>query len=88
MAQRIYKDKEDRDKKLGLVIDDRHELLAIYSSQCAICKHFERWDYFCLSYPNGIPDKLLSGEWKHDEIRADQAGTNTFINIRPNVSLI
>ena len=60
MTERLYKSKADKDK--CLILDDRHQLHAIYSSKCTNCKHFEDWDYFCSAFPDGIPDEYLSGE--------------------------
>lgn len=60
MVKRIYKNKEERDKNRTL--DDRHEILNEYASKCCNCRHFQEWDLFCLAFPNGIPDKYLSGE--------------------------
>ena len=76
MAYRIYKNKEDYNN--SNVLDDRHELLNIYSSQCEKCKHFENWDYFCAAYPNGIPNKLLDGTENHNELRSEQTGVIIF----------
>ena len=73
MAERLYKEKTDM-----LYLDDRHEILSIYESQCSHCKNFEKWDYFCDAYPNGIPDELLEGTEKHNEVRNDQVGTTIF----------
>ena len=58
MVKRLYKDENDRGKSL----DDRHEILNVYRSQCAHCKHFKRDDYYCPAYPDGIPDELLEGD--------------------------
>ena len=76
MAKRLYKSKEDKESQV--IIDDRHEILGLYTSQCANCKHFEEWDYFCAAYPNGIPDNLLSGKEKHNKKRTDQEGNITY----------
>ncbi len=74
MVKRLYKDESDRGKSL----DDRHEILNVYRSQCARCKHFKEDDYYCLAYPDGIPDKLLEGDATHDKIRPDQMGDTLF----------
>jgi hypothetical protein len=76
MDRRLYKSKEDRDNKH--ILDDRHQLLGFSRDSCVFCKHFEEWDYFCSAYPEGIPDELLEGTEKHNEIRKDQIGTDVF----------
>ena len=74
MVKRLYKDENDRGKSL----DDRHEILNVYRSQCAQCKHFKRDDYYCPAYPDGIPDELLEGDATHDKRRTDQTGDTLF----------
>ena len=71
MVKRLYKDENDRGKSL----DDRHEILNVYRSQCAHCK---RDDYYCPAYPDGIPDELLEGDATHDKRRTDQTGDTLF----------
>ena len=73
MVQRLYKD-----KTAGMILDDRHEVLSIYNSQCARCKHFMEDDYYCSAYPDGIPDRLLEGSDTHDVIQPDQVGTTLY----------
>lgn len=74
MVKRLFKDSV----KEHNVLDDRHEILNIYGSQCARCKHFMENDYFCLAYPEGIPDELLDGTDKHNSVRSDQKGNTLF----------
>ena len=45
MVQRLYKD-----KTAGMILDDRHEVLSIYNSQCARVRHFMEDDYYCSAY--------------------------------------
>ncbi len=73
MVQRLYKD-----KTAGMILDDRHEVLSIYNSQCACCKHFMEDDYYCSAYPGGIPDRLLEGSDTHDVIQPDQVGNTLY----------
>lgn len=77
MAQRLYKSKEER--LTACIIDDRHEVLSLYGSNCANCIHFEDWDYFCAAYPDGIPDELLSGKMRHDKIIKGQTGQTVYL---------
>ena len=70
MVKRLYKE-----EYIGFILDDRHEILNIYVSQCASCKHFMQDDYYCSAYPDGIPDKLLEGKSTHNEVCKDQTGT-------------
>ncbi|WP_032849878.1 hypothetical protein [Bacteroides sp. 2_2_4] len=73
MVQRFYKEKTD-----GFILDDRHEILSLYISQCARCKHFMEDDYYCSAYPDGIPDRLLEGSDTHDVIQPDQVGNTLY----------
>ena len=74
MVKRLYKDPSRR----GMILDDRHQLLDPYTSSCGTCKHFRRDDFYCLAYPDGIPDELLLGEELHNEVRKDQTGDTIF----------
>lgn len=65
------------------VLDDRHQILKTYGdqqSQCATCKHFNSYGYYCEAFPwpPGIPDSILSGEKKHDEIWKSQTGKSVY----------
>lgn len=73
MVKRLYKEEHK-----GFILDDRHEMLDIYASPCTSCKHFMQDDYYCLAYPDGIPDRLLEGKDTHNDIRKDQTGTTVF----------
>jgi hypothetical protein len=79
MCNRIYKSKEEKNK--NFILDDRHELLSIYKSKCCKCKYFEEWDYFCLSFPNGIPDEYLSGDKIHAKKDKNQVGDAVFTEL-------
>jgi hypothetical protein len=76
MTKRIYKNKEERNE--NRVFDDRHELLNLYASKCCNCKHFQKWDFFCAAFPDGIPDKYLSAEMAHVQVDSDQIGETVF----------
>lgn len=76
MAERIYKNKKESQEYL--ILDDRHELLDIYRSKCCQCVHFKKWDFFCAAFPDGIPDKYLSGESDHTKIDPTQTGIVVF----------
>ena len=73
MAERLYIEGNRNN-----ILDDRHQILNIYGSQCAVCKHFVEDDYYCSAYPDGIPDELLDGSQKHDKTRQDQTGSTIF----------
>lgn len=64
----IYFYKKDYICYMGNALDDRHEIYQPYSSQCGNCKLFNIDGYCCPAFPDGIPDKLLTGERKHDSI--------------------
>jgi hypothetical protein len=74
MVKRLYKDSNLK----NTVLDDRHQVFDVYSSPCSICKHFQRDDFYCPAYPEGIPDSLLSGKEQHNQVRKDQKGTTIF----------
>ena len=76
MAERLYKNGINPDG--GFILDDRSVWYPAYGTQCSICKYFRKWDYFCEAYPDGIPDELLEGKAKHDEVRPDQTGVIVF----------
>lgn len=74
MVKRLFKGAS----KGNRILDDRHEILNIYVSQCPHCKHFMEDDYYCPAYPDGIPDALLEGTEKHNSRRSDQIGDTLF----------
>lgn len=60
------------------IIDDRHELLSTYQSDCAKCKHFNNETYACPAFPEAIPNKLLTGETNHRTVKSTQEGKLVF----------
>lgn len=74
MVKRLFKEPDERHR----ILDDRHEILNIYGSQCGRCKHFIQNDYYCPAYPEGIPDGLLEGNASHDKRHPDQTGDTIF----------
>lgn len=59
-------------------INDRMEYLNIYQSQCPTCKHFD-WDTFtCKAFPKEIPDEILAGNKKHDDVIKGQTGNTIY----------
>ena len=65
------------------VLDDRHETFKMYGetpSQCATCKHFNSYGYYCEAFPwsSGIPDSILSGKRKHDKVLESQTGKTVY----------
>ena len=74
MVKRLYKDPSRR----GMILDDRCHWFDRYASSCGTCKHFRRDDFYCLAYPDGIPDELLLGEELHNDVRKDQTGDTIF----------
>ena len=77
--RRLYKSKED--KAQMSVLDDRHEYLAVFSSKCPKCKYFEKWDFFCAAFPQGIPFEYLTAEKHHTEKDKRQTGDLVFTAI-------
>lgn len=45
-----------------------------YKSKCAGCIHFVRLEYACKAFPDGIPDKFLSGKETHNKVVDGQVG--------------
>lgn len=54
--------------------------------QCASCKHFIDSNYYCMAFPNGIPNKLLKGEQKHNSIIKGQQGNTIYEKEQPRAS--
>lgn len=80
MVKRLYKDENDRGKSL----DDRHEILNVYRSQCAHCKHFKRDDYYCPAYPMVFPtscSKVTPRMIKDGLIRQETPSSKMPINV-------
>jgi len=73
MVKRLYKNGDNYS-----CTDDRHEILNLYASQCAYCKHFHADDYYCSAYPDGIPDELLRGTQKHNSPIKGQVGDTVY----------
>ncbi len=73
MVKRLYKNGNNIS-----CTDDRHEILNLYTSQCAYCKHFHTDDYYCVAYPDGIPDELLRGTQKHNLPIKGQVGDTVY----------
>ena len=74
MVKRLYKEGNKH-----TTIDDRHEVFRMYESQCTTCKHFHADDYYCRAFPDGIPDSILSGKQKHDNVLKSQVGEYVYI---------
>lgn len=60
------------------LIDDRHEILSLYTSDCAQCRLFTEKGYKCKAFPESIPSKILSGEVKHRKVLPTQEGKFIF----------
>ncbi|MBN2747659.1 MAG: hypothetical protein JXR34_13110 [Bacteroidales bacterium] len=73
MARRLYEGKTQH-----FIIDDRHQIFSLYSSKCGFCQHFQKWDFYCMAFPHGIPDKYLTGEVIHTSVDKDQIGDTVF----------
>jgi hypothetical protein len=50
----------------------------IYKSLCTYCRHFDMDKLTCPAYPSGIPEDLLSGKNRHEQVRSDQTGSIVF----------
>lgn len=59
-------------------LDYKFDVYKVYSSVCTRCKHFNLIEKNCRAFPVGIPDKLLSGEMKHDKVLSGQKGNTVF----------
>lgn len=59
-------------------INDRHEYLNLYASQCPRCIHFNSDNYTCDAFPVEIPNNILSGENNHDKVLPNQVGESVF----------
>lgn len=65
----------------SITLDKGHEAYSPYRSKCALCQHFDRIELKCPAFPEGIPERFLTGESVHDSIASDQEGTIIFIPI-------
>ncbi|MFC1567471.1 hypothetical protein ACFL3R_01370 [Thermodesulfobacteriota bacterium] len=52
------------------------------SEQCQQCKHFGLYSPSCKAFPDGIPEKILSGEIDHNKPLPDQDNEIVFENKR------
>lgn len=68
----------DAVKKRELMIDDRHELYEPYKSLCPRCKHFDSSRLSCEAFPEGIPERFLSGVAEHRKPVKGQIGDFIF----------
>ena len=48
-----------------------------YQTQCNTCKNYEN-DFKCAAFPEGIPDKILFGEIKHNKPLPEQKNKIVF----------
>lgn len=60
--------------KTNTLDNDKEAIFGMYKSLCMTCKHFDSYNYSCAAFPNGIPDKYLSGDEKHLKVDDDQTG--------------
>lgn len=60
------------------VLDDRHEVFNMYRSQCATCRHYDRDNYSCRAFPDGILEPILEGKTRHDTVIPGQAGDTVY----------
>lgn len=59
-------------KKRWLHRIDGHSDYRPYMADCTTCKWFDNSNFVCDAYPDGIPDRILSGEVMHREVQPDQ----------------
>ena len=59
-------------------INDRHEYLNIYKSQCGMCKLLDWTKCICPAFPKGIPENMLEGNIKHNKPIKGQQGDYLF----------
>jgi hypothetical protein len=45
-----------------------------YESDCALWKHLQ-YDLSCPAFPQGVPESILEGKIKHQEVIKEQVGT-------------
>ena len=60
------------------ILDDRHEIFNMYMSQCATCRHYDRDNYSCRAFPDGIPELILQGNKRHDAVIPGQEGETIY----------
>jgi len=62
------------------IIDKGFEVFSPYKSKCSQCKHFLFAKLTCSAFPDGIPEKFLSGEKVHIKLEIGQSGSEIFTN--------
>jgi hypothetical protein len=66
-------------EKKYFVMDDKQEAFPPYSSKCWFCAHFG--NFKCQAFPDGIPEKYLSGKRVHDKKDKNQIGGTLFTEL-------
>lgn len=64
-------------KKINKLDNEKYSIFGMYDSLCMMCKHFDSDNFNCSAFPDGIPNKYLSGEEKH--LQVDKEQENGFI---------
>ena len=59
------------------MFDRKHEVFS-FESDCFTCEWFNMSEYACAAYPEGIPDRILSGRVKHRKVMPDQTGSKVY----------
>lgn len=57
---------------------NKFEVYSPYKSKCSDCKHFDLSIFSCKAFPEGIPDRFLSGDEVHDTPTDNQVGSIVF----------
>lgn len=61
-----------------ITIDNGHESYSPNRSKCALSQHFDSVEMKCPAFPEGIPERFLSGKRVHGSIERNQVGTIIF----------
>lgn len=59
-------------------INDSHQYLNFYSSNCPECTHYNQGEFTCTAFPEQIPIKILQGDSKHLKPLKDQKNKIVF----------
>ena len=66
------------------ILNDRHQVLNVYSSHCGNCVHLDNGQFTCPAYPEGVPNDLLEGKRPHYDIIKGQTGKTVYEPINKN----
>lgn len=74
----LYNEKNTQSIMNKIEIDKRFDKFAPYRSRCSGCAYLDLADFTCNAFPEGIPDKYLTGDDIHNKVVKRQKGDYVF----------